>query len=439
MLGKTNLTKVEKGAIINDVADYSWNASSVSGITGNFVKTLYAGNILIGITIDGTVAYTKDGENWEIKKIELDSGDSIELADITYGNGKYVIVGNHCDSENLIHGLIVTTEDFATFEIVSNWHSSTAYPHNNLVLHEKIVAVTEINNTFIMCTFRAENSGPSSSTFQYISTYMVVINDIGEGIVSGDMSQLIKIDLKTASYIKPLPAMNSCFLKSAKKIDGTLICYIHCAIQHNCAHDVIISKDGRAFETLIDKGSSLRNPSISNPSADLFNPCECKDNLYFMANTTVLNYRLSKVVGNAEALTLSENIEYGFLDAAYFNKCEIFVNNHQMLVIHPGESIADKAIDDLVDITYDFSISSIMKAFDKLYIFGTDGNILVSSNESNNEESLAIKAMSATKALYDAKAYTDEKIEALKKEMQEIGDEEIQAIWNEVFGESNGT
>lgn len=74
----------------------------------------------------------------------------------------------------------------------------------------------------------------------------------------------------------------------------------------------------------------------------------------------------------------------------------------------------------MVEITYDFSMKYIVKAFNKMYIFGTGGNILVSSNENRNEDSLAVQTMSAMRALYDAKIYTNEKYEELDTRLTEL-------------------
>ena len=82
--------------------------------------------------------------------------------------------------------------------------------------------------------------------------------------------------------------------------------------------------------------------------------------------------------------------------------------------------LAEKTIEELIDITYDFSITNIIKAFGKLYLFGTNGHILVSSDEIKNENAISVKTMSANKALYEAKEYTDKKYKELEERVARL-------------------
>ena len=64
MLGKTNITALQEGAIVTDVADYGWIQQQI-GINGNFVRTIFNNQYLVGITENGIIAYTADGEVWQ--------------------------------------------------------------------------------------------------------------------------------------------------------------------------------------------------------------------------------------------------------------------------------------------------------------------------------------------------------------------------------------
>lgn len=113
-------------------------------------------------------------------------------------------------------------------------------------------------------------------------------------------------------------------------------------------------------------------------------------------------------------MLMSSGINYMFVDGVYFNGCELFINNHEMLVVKKGESIADKTLDDLIEIAPELTMNCVTKAFGQLFIFGNQGAILKSSVETNNEEAITVQTISAKKALADAKKYTDEKYVALE-------------------------
>lgn len=188
-------------------------------------------------------------------------------------------------------------------------------------------------------------------------------------------------------------------------------------------HILGISDTGKTFYVI--KRNVYENNQYVNTAADMFKIFECKDSLYYMTLLEKEN-QLVKVKGMAkEKSVVSESEDWGFVDAVYFNKCEIFINAHQMLVVKLGENIVDKTEGDLIDISYDFSLINIIKAFEKLYMFGTNGNILVSSDEIKNESAIAVKTMSAVKALYEAKEYADKKYAELEgriKKLEELKD-----------------
>lgn len=135
----------------------------------------------------------------------------------------------------------------------------------------------------------------------------------------------------------------------------------------------------------------------------------CKGKTYFYNIDRIL-FKVNTDIG--EKYNTGSNVFY--TDAVYYDKCEIFLNEYGIVIVRNKEDISEKTEDDLIEITYDFSMKLIVKAFTGLYILGTGGNILKSNNEAKNEEALAVKTMSASKALYDARLYTDEKYNALE-------------------------
>ena len=91
-----------------------------------------------------------------------------------------------------------------------------------------------------------------------------------------------------------------------------------------------------------------------------------------------------------------------------------------MLIVKKGESIADKTLDDLIEIAPELTMNCITKAFGQLFIFGNQGAVLKSSVETNNENAIAVQTLSAKKALSDAKQYTDEQYALLEARIEAL-------------------
>lgn len=162
-------------------------------------------------------------------------------------------------------------------------------------------------------------------------------------------------------------------------------------------------------------------------SGNLLTPVfECKNELYYMRLYSSENYVLSKVIDTDEKIVLSQGINYGFVDGIYFNNCQLFINNHEMMVVKKGESLANKTLDDLIEIAPELTMNCITKAFGQLYIFGNQGAILKSSVETNNENAIAVQTLSAKKALADAKAYSDERYAELEARIMALEAGQIQ-------------
>lgn len=379
MLGKTNLTMIESGATVTEITDYSWNATEIGGVNGTFQKAIYENGVLVGITKDGMIVYTEDGENWAVKIIELDNGDAVELNDVVWDGLRYIFTGNHTDNSSYTHGLLVFSDDLVNYDIRINVDKEEYF----------------------------DLSSGSVKFFGLIvkdGKYFIITGYIQNGRFTCDS---IMTDFETYAIKNRIRVMSATQVNiatcDAKVSKSTSMCIIQmvCKSLSGCDYSMNTSTDGRSFDERL-----LGN--VTSPENFIYT-FECKDYLYYYLDRSRDNYSLYKVINPSESAVMATGIQFGFVDAAYFNKCEIFINSHAMIVINPGESIADKTLDDFVEITYDFSMTSIVKAFDRLYVFGTGGNVLVSSNEINNEEAFAVRTLSARKALYDANRYTDKK------------------------------
>lgn len=163
---------------------------------------------------------------------------------------------------------------------------------------------------------------------------------------------------------------------------------------------------------------ALRSDGITQPKkySDLCEntAIECKDELYVMELSKEENYNLFKVSDANEIFNMCTGRNFGFISGVYFNGCRIFINRHEMLVVKKGESIADKTVEDLLEIAPELSMSCIVKAFGRLYVFGKQGVILKSSTETNNENVLVVQAISAKQALAEAQKYADGKYAELE-------------------------
>lgn len=117
MLGRTNITTIKGGTIATDIASYDWNDAATLNVNSSFKKSFYANNILIAITQNGSVIYTRDGENWEEATPEMDV--KYNISDGMWDGHRFVFVGSHStDTEGMCSALIITTEDFQNYEIM---------------------------------------------------------------------------------------------------------------------------------------------------------------------------------------------------------------------------------------------------------------------------------------------------------------------------------
>lgn len=399
MLGRTNITTVKGGTIVSDISDYVWNDAGTLNINSSFKKAFYANNILVAITKGGFVIYTRDGENWEEASPNIDV--EYKIFDGIWDGHKFVFVGHHStDQEDVCQALIVTTEDFQNYEIMRDCQNSTYYSSSFYAIFLREDATYTIIYAFV--GNQALSNPETRVYFLKGDLTNLSLGDllVGCGNTGGGKRQLNSVEVEIAEC-------TDCF-----------IFYIKARDQYSASNISYVHKIGIADRG--DGNIQLKEEKTAT-SADIVKVFECKDSLYYMT----LEGETSRLVrkknfSNENETVVSDNKNWGFVDAVYFNRCEIFITDHQMLVVKPGENIADKTESDLVDISYDISLRTIIKAFEKLYIFGTDGTILVSSDEIKNENAVAVKTMTAVKALYEAKGYTDEKYAELEERVSKL-------------------
>ncbi len=370
MLGKTNITTLSESAIVTEVEDFNW-IQMQSGVSADFVKAIYKNGYLVGITVDGSIVYTTDGEAWQTYMLEY---EDCKLNDIDWDGSRFVLAGSYKESRELSDGtsreiqsgLIVVTSDFTVYEkkqIESkNGNASEyflVYPKNG-----KYIVIGNIQSstskTYI-CVGNLEDQWESEQASNYLQ-YNMAKN-------SRDIIAVVE---------EPRMGTSSYYIR---RISGDTI------TTNDYTTNITVRANTKVFE--------------------------CKDELYIM--NFVSYYNLYKITNSDECMVMSSEKNFAFVDGVYFNNCQIFINNHEMLIVKKGESIADKTLDDMIEIAPELTMNCITKAFGQLYIFGNQGVILKSSVETNNEEVIIVQAISAKKALLDSKKYTDERYAALEE------------------------
>lgn len=377
MLGKTNITTLSEGGTAAGIEDFSWRQVQ-SGTRGDFTKAICKGGYLAGITADGSVAYTADGEVWEFMKLEY---AGCRLLDIDWDGDRFILVGS-CMDESVstikTTGLIVATADFRTVERIDT-------PGINGTTETS--RITEYSLV-----------SPQNGKYVLIAQTMLATSAVFTDFMDGKtiMQTIEKLD--TAIKERHI---------SAAKNTGCILAYVN--ISGNGFRHVVY-KISHEYEVhrLKSYGNELKE---NQKSISVF---ECKDALYFLHLTSNGDYSLNKVTDSEEIMVMRTGQNFMFVDGAYIDGCQVFINSHEMLVVKKGESLADKTTDDLKEIAPEFSLNCIVKAFGQIYIFGNQGVILKSSVETGNENAILVQALSAKKALADAKAYADEKCGGLE-------------------------
>lgn len=396
MLGKTNITTLSEGAIVTEVEDFNW-IQMQSGVYGNFVKAIYKNDYLVAITADGTIAYTTDGEVWQTSVLEY---EDCKLNDIEWDGRRFILVGRRTDTFNEItgtFGLILVTNDFETFAAVNIENTEDMYSESNGNYDIEYYAVYIENGQYILLVNR--RLGVKSKLYLY----------------KGDL--INTWSTRTVVYSSEYHAES---LVVAKNSSEMLVCFNGYKISNGAGYYNHVYKINNA-EVVLVKLLSLYETCIPMVYA-----IEGKDILYYMSKLSADNYAFAKVSEANEVFSISTGQNYSFKSGAYFNGCQLFINSHEMLIVKKGESIADKTLDDLIEIAPELTMNYITKAFGQLYIFGNQGVILKSSVETNNENAITVQTLSAKKALSDAKQYTDEQYAILEARIAALEGETIE-------------
>lgn len=394
MLGKTNITTLSEGAVVTEIEDYKW-IQMQAGITGNFVKAVYENGCLAAITADGIIAYTTDGEVWNTSAPEY---ESCQLNDIYWDGNRFILTGSHSititDSDMTLQmGLILTTVDFLSYEQIEVPGENSIGDGTSVWISEYLGVYMENRKYFMMAVKKTGSISTANHTITLKTIYLCrVIGDL-----------VNKWETEISRYFDRLNPLFSI----AKSINKFIVSYNGTYTNGSRTESV----DAVSIFNNYEK----KDIEVKSQSDNLRTPVfECRNELYYMRLYSSYNYEFGKVLENDEKIVLSQNINYGFVDGIYFNECQLFISSHAMLIVKKGESIADKTIDDLVEIAPELTMNCITKAFGQLYIFGNQGAVLKSSVETNNEEAITVQALSAKKALAEAKKYTDEQFVVLE-------------------------
>ncbi len=358
MLGKTNITALSERAVVTEIEDFRW-VQMQSGVYGNFVRTIYKNGYLAAITADGAVVYTKDGEVWHTSTPEF---ADCKLNDIEWDGSRFLLAGCYTNENALTRGLVVATEDFATF---------------------------------------VKLEVPSDGSTE---EYILVFYENGAYIFITTDGHAVFTNLTDKSHTEEMlvRANSTIHISAAKNTKGVLV-YTHEHVYDTYQRLVFAHNDSISILKSYNQSSAGRMVTVF----------ECKDTLYVMGLLVETNYGMEKVTAGNEVMTVCTGQNFMFVDGVYFNNCQVFINNHEMLVVKKNESLADKTTDDLVEIAPELTMNCITKAFGQIYIFGNQGVILRSSVETDNGSALLVQTLSAKKALAEAVAYADEKFAAI--------------------------
>lgn len=376
MLGRTNITVLAEGGTVTEIEDYRW-LQVQSDIRGNFVKAICQGGFLAAITASGDIACTVDGEAWTASRPDY---VDCELCDIEWDGDRFLIAGS-CTENGKKVGLVLSTRDFVQYERLTIRHDDD----EDDCYVERYCGIYSVNGKFLVVSVR-NNAG---RIIPYV--YAGGLDDVME-----NRACLLYASDKFAEA-----------LSIAKNSDGMLVC-VNRRDNIDKPLDTVswVGHDGRnVFICTMESKKGLMQANVF----------EGKDALFYESKVASANYKLVKVLPSCEEMTLCIGQNFAFVDGAYFGGSQLFINSHEMLIVKKGESIADKTVDDLIEIAPEMTMRCIAKAFGQLYVFGNHGAILKSSMETGNEAGIAVQAMSAKKALADAKAYTDARYTELEE------------------------
>ena len=325
-----------------DLENVLWNQVP-SGTYSNFVRAVSKSGYPVAITADGIVVYSADGISWEKSKPDY---PDCRFTDIDWDGERFLIAGSYTDEASRTAGLLLETEDFREYRKIAVPNSRDSDTEYDTCYY----AVYPVNGRYVVIArrFAAENNihiyvGDLENEWKVHSTFLTPtpyydmrIYDIGVAKSSTGI-------LMHAHYMSMSPGSSA--RDSVARIDG------------DGGWKIFFSKDG--------------------PNA--IHVFECRDTLYYCAHSEKQAYRLAKVPESDEEAVLSVGKDFAFIGGVYFNRCDVFINYHSMMVMKAKEGFGEKTVDDLIEIAPEYAMGCITKAFGRIYIFGNRGLVLVSS------------------------------------------------------------
>lgn len=316
-----------------------------SGTYSNFVKAICKNGYPVAITADGTVVYSFDGESWEKSKPEY---RDCKFTDIDWDGERYLITGSYVDAESNTVGLLLTTEDFKEYtkiEIRNSEDTDTVY-------FEEYYAVYPANGKYIVVAMKRRNNKPDSLC-AYTGNF-----------ANEELTESVPNHYSATSIINKVQVV--------KNSIGMLVYlyYINKESPVPYPHEEMHKLSGESVFSII---CNTQGSGSGVGTGYLF---ECKDAMYYY---TPKEDAIRKVLDKNGTAEVSKGQNFAFVGGVYFNKYEVFINAHSMLVVKTGENMAEKTVDDLIEISPETAMSCITKAFGRIYIFGNRGLILKSS------------------------------------------------------------
>lgn len=325
-----------------DLENVLWNQVP-SGTYSNFVRAVSKSGYPVAITADGTVVYSADGITWEKSKPDY---PDCRFTDIDWDGERFLIAGSYTDEASRTAGLLLETEDFREYRKIAVPNSRDSDTEYDTCYY----AVYQANGRYVVIAMR---SAPLASNIQ---------------VYVGDLEN----EWKDASALSSGIIVTSVYdIGIAKSSAGMLVHAYFSATSQSI-------KIARDLVARIDSEGGMKSFFSESTQNDI-HVFECRDTLYYCAHSEKQEYRLIKVPESGEQAVSSTGQNFAFIGGVYFNRCDVFINYHSMMVMKAKEGFGEKTVDDLIEIAPEYAMSCITKAFGRIYIFGNRGLILVSS------------------------------------------------------------
>lgn len=324
-----------------DLENVLWNQVP-SGTYSNFVRAVSKSGYPVAITADGIVVYSADGISWEKSKPDY---PDCKFTDIDWDGERFLIAGSYTDEASRTVGLLLETEDFREYRKIAVPNSRDSDTEYDTCYY----AVYPVNGRYVVIAMR---SSSTSNIYVY----------------AGDLENEWKSAGRLSSEVVFTKVHN---VGIAKSSTGMLVRAYFTATQQS----VTVTRD---MVTRVDSEGGMKG-FFGDSHQNEIHVFECRDTLYYCAHSEKQEYRLVKVPESGEQVVLSTGQNFAFIGGVYFNRCDVFINYHSMMVMKAKEGFGEKTVEDLTEIAPEYAVSCITKAFGRIYIFGNRGLILVSS------------------------------------------------------------